>query len=408
MSFARDRIGGLVLAILSGLALTRTEAATFENATDGLLKEVQRVASKEKDQNRKLFFDTVNVPKEGTEAGLRKEFLDRIQLQPSLKSMLVEKKLEADLCLDLTLEKDTDLTHAVLKVRLRNNGDGKEFATLRSEAIDTVEDLTRLLNFTVNQRVTGDDKSFAELTNREKLSTVEKVVAAKRSELKKAFTTSSVQISKDGFRASAGDSSPYQIEIRTQDEEGKFKVSQPIKIIRDSSGNEFAFVDLPLKTVFAVRILNAQKDHDIGARVLLDGINSLELCEIADYKEHGCWLVRKNEAGTIKGWLVNQDLTRSFETSSLADGLITTLKQTNLSSVGTITVSFFPAWSGDDPQPAVEKTSETRAVKPGNAIPNSVNTVSDVHFGKTLLSSVTIRYERPSSDKGADPVQAKR
>jgi hypothetical protein len=391
---------GLILAMTAGQTFRSADGASFEDAADGLLGRIQAVM--EKEGRRALFMDSVLVPKEGTEAGLRKELTDRLQAKDKLKEILVDNKFKADTFLDITLVKDMEGTEALLKARLRHNRDNTEFHSVTSEAITDASDLVRLLNLTVNQRVPGDNKPAIGAADTEKLAD------ARLEQLKQAFSKSQVAISDDGFRASVDSTSPYQIEIRTRDQEGKFKVSQPIKVVKDSSGGDFAFVDLPLGTVFAIRVLNAQTDHDVGVRVTLDGISSLELCEISDYKEHGCWYVRKNEAGTIKGWLVNENLTRSFETSTLADGLITALKQTNLSSVGTINVSFFPAWVGDAEVPAIERTAASKAIKQGQAVENKVNTVNDVHFGKTLLSSITIRYERPDTKPTVDSIQAKR
>ena len=269
-------------------------------------------------------------------------------------------------------------------------------------------DLTRLLNFTVNQRVPGDDKTGEGLSDREKIKAAETIVEGKQELLKQAFARSSVHVSSNGFRASTDALSPYQVEIRTKDSNGEFKVSQPIKIVKDASGNDFAFVDLALGTVFAVRVLNAQGDHDVGVRVLLDGISSFELSEIEQYKQRDCWYVPKNVAGMIKGWFVNEKLTKSFETSTLAEGLITELKRSDLSSVGTITVSFFPAWAGDAEPPVVEKSVTTKAIKSGKDVPNQVKIVDDIQFGKTLLSSITIRYERPTGSNVAESAQAKR
>jgi len=352
----------MFLLVVATQAVQTASAATFEAAVDGLLGRIESLMTK--DGRQGLFLDTIAVPIEGTEAGLRKEFADRLSAKESLKKLQVDNKFKADTFLDLTLEKDTAGTQALLKARLRKQ-DGVELTAVTSDAIDNTADLTRLLNLTLNQRVAGDDKSTTGLTDQQKKAAQEKIEEAKQEKLKEAFARSSIHISEDGFRASSDANSPYQIEIRTRDQEGKFKVPQKITIVKDVSGAQFAFVDLPLGTVFAVRVLNAQKDHDIGAQVLLDGINSFELSEVADFKEHGTWYIPKNEAGSIRGWFVNEKLTRSFETSSIADGLITTLKQTNLSRVGTINVSFVPAWTGPGEPPAVE-----RAVKKSKKVKN--------------------------------------
>lgn len=397
MNFARKLATGLAMILGLVGAGQDAQATTFQAAADGLLEKIEAVMAKE--DRRTLFFDNISVPVEGTQAGLRKDFVDRIKARASLSPKFVENKLSADTLMDLTLEKDTANTQVMLKAQVKQS-DNREVSSFYSDAIDTTADLVRLLNLTVSRRVEGDNKTAESEEAREEIK------LAKSQKLKDAIKKSSVFVAKDGCTVSTDESSPYQIQIRTKDSAGEFKVPQSVSIITDPSGNKFAFVDLPLGTTFAIRVINAQKDHDVGARILLDGISSFELSEVDEYKQHGCWYVDKGKAGLVKGWMVNEKVSKNFVTSSLADGLITTLKQSDLSSVGVINVSFFPAWTGNEAVPAIELAE--KGISVGPQFQDEKDVVDDVHFGKTLLSSISIRYERPASTSVPATAQAKR
>lgn len=263
-----------------------------------------------------------------------------------------------------------------------NNRELKQFKQ-PEERISEPNDVVKLLGVTVDQTpILASDKP-----NREVLKLADQ-------SFNESIMTPRVFV-ENGTVVLASAESPQGMEILLKTPAGS--IPQPV-----SQERGLAFVDLQPGQEFEIRIRN-RAEYDIGVELSLDGVNSLVLCENEEFRKSGLWVVRAGKVARIKGWLQNTTQLRPFVITDLAGGVLSEVGASDLSSLGTITAAFYPAWQADTQPPAVERLGERRAIGGGHSVEVGTATLP-AHFGQTLLGSISVRYEReglPNSNETA-------
>ncbi len=273
----------------------------------------------------------------------------------------------------------------------RNNAEVFEFRQrVKTQVVDDPEDVATLTGATVDtttpaakEKPAGDDPPPPEGGKSDDAAAPAKALAE---------AVEKPRVSLEGTVVSATPQSPYRVEILIKQPDGKYA---PCAV---SVEDGFAFVDLKVGQVYAVRIINLA-DHDVGVRLTIDGLNTLDFSENPAYKALGMWVIPRRTAagpgvGVIKGWHRNDAVSDSFLITDLPDSEAAKLGLTT-SAIGTITATFVPAWSAGEQPPAVERTgSKSKGTARGPAVRARTIPVQRF-FGRTLLASVSIRYVKP-------------
>lgn len=182
--------------------------------------------------------------------------------------------------------------------------------------------------------------------------------------------------------------SPYRLEILIRD--GSQLVPAPI-----TNRNGRAVIDLQTGQEYVVRLHN-QSDIDVGVKLTIDGVNSLEFSENKDLSTLGMWLVPAGQKGQVDGWFQNTSQSFAFLVTDLPDSVAARL-QRDTETIGTVTALFFPAWKEGEKPPEEELTKTSRSIGTGKGdLLETPYRTDRRHFGKTLLASVSIRYFKPS------------
>lgn len=157
----------------------------------------------------------------------------------------------------------------------------------------------------------------------------------------------------------------------------------------------FATVGLSGHQRYAIRIYN-DFDFDLGAKIALDGINCLELSEIAAFCRSGVCIIPRKSTMIVNGWHVNDKTLYPFLAGSYPDKVARKLGGP-VEGISVIQAQFFPAWSSNEPQPFEELAglSKGGGSSDGLAIGPSENIIKKrlTRFvGETLLGAITVRY----------------
>lgn len=164
-----------------------------------------------------------------------------------------------------------------------------------------------------------------------------------------------------------------------------------------------AFVDLRRGDEFAVRIIN-NANFDVGAKVLLDGLNSFSFSRVASYRDIGMYLIPANfdrPVPPITGWHLDNSNVYRFNVTDLPSGAAAEMRQQFSNQIGVISVLFFPVWKAGERPPAAEIGEAQNASGRGLAIGRgdiSQQSYSEEKrlLGKTIIAALSIRYQHPS------------
>lgn len=177
-------------------------------------------------------------------------------------------------------------------------------------------------------------------------------------------------------------------------------IYEPLAIEKRS---DLAFAPFQKGDRYAVELIN-ESDFDVGVALEIDGINSLSLSEVSEFRQVGKWVVPQKSRGIIKGYHLDNRRVASFLVDT-ADQQETQLRRLGPpSNIGTVSVAFFAAWNvGEEPPPFAKSLGNTRNLitVPGPKIENPTETVAK-QFCQQSLARVTVRYSNPQpSDQGA-------
>ena len=315
------------------------------------------------------------------------------QLQEKLVSQQIEvKKLGARYKIrgSFFLQTDTDSSVATIKSTLVDEN-GREMTGFRERVqlaeVRSLEDLSRLFGLTVDlvTEKSGGEKAATNVRADQLIAKVDKAVSTK---VEQSIKSPSFAFDKTSSRVKATNKSSFVVQLLRRPL-GTLK-AVPLDII-DESG--FAFAPLQDGDAYEVTVIN-NADHDVAAKISIDGVNSFHFSENLAFRENGSWVVGARSQGLIRGWYINNASLREFlvTSDSKDSGLPDPL------DLGTITVQFFHCWKPDSPTPQIEVlaglTRDQLRTTQGNLIGQLGQTTERI-FGKQLLASVSIRYSNP-------------
>lgn len=206
----------------------------------------------------------------------------------------------------------------------------------------------------------------------------------------------------DGSSVFATKNGRFGIQVLVRDTNGKY-TRQP----RVESVDGEAFVHLQKDEEIAVRIIN-RAEYDVGAKLLVDGLNAFVFATEEKYRDGGIYLIRRlgsqsiERAQVITGWFLDLNREAAFNITSVPDGAAARLNRTSSGKVGTLSVLFFPSWNehaGEKPPvDALGGRRQTKGLAVGTGQIQSANLKArpENKFAKTVISAITVRYDRPT------------
>jgi hypothetical protein len=206
---------------------------------------------------------------------------------------------------------------------------------------------------------------------------------------------------------SAEAGSPYQVQILLKVGTDAATGAPQFKSLDATNEGGEAFVRLEKDQIYAVRIINKATDHDVAVQVLIDGVSAFVFSQNEALKKHDRFVIDREKAGTLRGW---HDTGNKFFEFVVSDKAAAGKLDAPSSSVGTISVLFFPSWRVDEDQPTVERKalrSKGLSTQKGSRVDAPAEVV-ERHFGVTLLASVSVRYDQVEPAKPAATAQLSR
>lgn len=189
----------------------------------------------------------------------------------------------------------------------------------------------------------------------------------------------------------ASDTSPFAIRIRRSSRHDGDYTAMPVQSV-----NGRPFVDLKKGDFYTVDILN-ESPIDIGAAVLVDGINTMRFAKDPNIKSSGKWIIRPDKKfHPILGWYKSQgfDGVDRFEVTDAKGAVAVQLGEAH--STGMIQVHFFSARPEGAPAPVVDAIlGKPRGFTGRGPSTEFSGDVRPFIFGEATLALITIRYDNP-------------
>ncbi|WP_417732189.1 hypothetical protein [Rosistilla oblonga] len=328
-------------------------------------------------------------------------------IQQKLKENLLAnnleiKKLGARMKIRGSFSLDSQSSFSIATIRSTLvDENGREMSGYRERVklaeVTSLEDLSRIFGLTADlvaeQNGESDDADATSGSAKDQdsdaatlLTSVSKAVTKKVSNAIK--TPGFSYHGNDKSKVKASDSSDFVVQLRRCPRD--LSVFTPVDVL-DEGG--FAFAPLEDGDRYQVVVTN-NSDHDIAAKVSIDGVNSFYFSGNPGFKANGSWVIAAGQSGVIKGWYLNaHELAEFLITSDEKDA-----KLPDPLDLGTVTVQFFHAWAHNTPVPKVEllaKNDRGQLQTTQGAVIGQQSGEVRRHFGKTLLASVSIRYSNP-------------
>lgn len=383
----------LLLSLFSVAIAKPANAGTLEDAIESMAVNISSYLD-EKGQ-RQILLGAFNGPGEAT-AGRA--------IRAQLKERLIEKDttivpLGANWTVrgQFSFEKTGSSAIVLIAANLFDKT-GKEISGFREKVkvqeVSSIEDISRLLGLTVDldkeqEDVASTSSSASESTNKTEIA---KQLVSKQTVVTKKLA-SSIATPVFAFRnqtkteISPDQNSKFRLELLVQ----RNGTGNPQAIaIQDAGG--FPFAPLEANDIYRLKLYN-DADHAVGVKLCIDGINSFCLSADHRHRELGTWYFPPKSTGLISGWYVSPTLLKEFVVT--ADGK--NLGLPDASDLGTITAQFFHAWGENEQPPAVELLATNRG-QLRTGIGRDISRQGGFQqsfFGKTLLSSISVRYSIP-------------
>lgn len=176
---------------------------------------------------------------------------------------------------------------------------------------------------------------------------------------------------------------------------------QPISPV-DEEG--YAFVDLPLGAIYAIRVHNNTEDA-VAVQLLIDGTSSFEYCQKRKQGPNGVdqpgythFIVKPNSQGFIKGWYVTESRAYEFlvgEHGGLENTDVSheVRKQAASSRIGTITAMFYNARPVQSDDQGRSRSFIPKKTMVGEEIETNYSLVRYT-WDDTYRSVVSVRYSK--------------
>jgi hypothetical protein len=369
-----SRLVLLVAAALAGLLIQsppRSEASELQRKLSGVAKKIAEYV-KSQDQSEVALTDIIGPPEPATSSGpgiqaLLREELAKQGVKINQKAALVVEGKYLVLDEDEYKDKAEDLV--VRLILYVCNHSGKRLTEVSEDLTfkgDGNVEIVKLLAMQVD--LSKKTKASPQAQNRE---------------LKKQLQKPPLHL--DGRKVKTTKQSKYAVEVFVQPGgKGEFAPAAP----KDKG---LPFVELKRGDVYKLRLHNADR-IEAAASVTIDGVDAFQFFEPTKGRPTS-FLIPPAGARDVKGWprgteSYNEFLVGSYSKSAAAAVLRGSAK------LGTITVCFFPCWTGKTPPP--EYDDARSGGDSGTGFGKEVREKTDVvrrTFGP-LAASVTIRYSK--------------
>jgi hypothetical protein len=187
----------------------------------------------------------------------------------------------------------------------------------------------------------------------------------------------------DGKRIKTREDSPYCVEIRVA------KVAR-----KPALKDGYPFISMAKGECYEIYIEN-KSDYDAAVSVTIDGLDMFTFSELRNPKTkrplYTHWIIPKGKATTIVGWHKNNKKSNLFEVTGFGDSEAAKLLKSS-ARVGTITVCFHAAWTGDNTPPDEKgaRSADDLGTKRGPEVGKVVKTVQR-KIG-VLREAISVRY----------------
>jgi hypothetical protein len=215
------------------------------------------------------------------------------------------------------------------------------------------------------------------------------------------YSTEEPEVCLSGSTISAYEGSHFSIELLTKDANGYFTQHPNVT---SEGGN--AFVHLKERDKVAIRVIN-NSGYDIGAKILIDGLNSFSFSTVANYRTLGLYSIERlngrpasSFAYPITGWHIDNHRVHEFNVTTMPNSAARELQQEMPGKIGVISVLIFPSWKAGESPPAAELEGSTASRGRGLAMGKGDVTAAKYDevkrlFGKTVVAAISVRYARP-------------
>jgi len=349
----------------------RSEGSELQSKVNGLAKKIAQFI-KDENQTEVALTDVVGPPDPATSAGPGIQTL----LVHELQNLGIKINQKASLVIEgkyLRLEEDGDKKVEDLVVRLIlfvSNKSGRRLTEVSEDFTHkgggNVE-IVKLLGMQVD--LSKDTRANPDAINQKMKKQLEKPPLH--------LDDRKIKVSKD---------SKYAVEVLVQKQgKGEFVPAAP----KDSDGRPF--VELKKGDVYRLRLYNAEK-FEAAAAVTIDGVDAFQFFE-PEKNRPTSFLVAPTSDREVSGWPRSTELINEFLVGSYSDSAAAKVLKSN-AKLGTITICFFPCWTGKTPPPEYEGTRSTNdnGTGFGKPIKQKSNVVQRT-FGP-LVASITIRYNK--------------
>ena len=365
---------------MSSGTMAQAQVKSLDDALGNLANNIGRVIKERQDEA------SVSVGVIADPDGLSGGQAIKLRLEEKLKAQGLDvKKRGASVQVrgDYSVEK-TAVGHVIgIRTELTEGRTGAALSKINEklfiEKVNKLDDVAALLGVTVD---TTSEASVPEA--REKVAEkIEKPTVS-------IATENSTSAVKSVVSAEPG--SPYQVEILVKVGTDPATGAPLFKSLDATNEGGEAFVTLQKDQIYAVRVINKAKDHDVAVQVLIDGVSAFVFSQDEGVKKHDRFVIDREKAGTLRGW---HDTGNKFFEFVVSDKAAAGKLDAPSSSVGTISVLFFPSWRVGEDQPSVEKvkSKSSLATQKGSRVDAPAEVV-ERHFGVTLLASVSVRYDQ--------------
>jgi hypothetical protein len=421
----RQAVGGVLCAagLVFGFASEAfAQVQSLDEAVTTLAKNVAG-ALKDKDGDATINVGTIADP-DGRSGGQ----LIRLKLEEKLAAQGLEiKKRGASFLIrgSYSVDKDEDRHIIAIQTEIVEGKSGKPVANVNEklfvEEVNKLDDIAAILGLTFDATTEPSvekqrEKIAAKIENPTTAVSSEKTTPEKTAPDKappaspSAPAKPSTVTNTDGGSAgglptviSAETASPYQIQMlrkSTDPKSGKVSFEPLTASVEDG----LAYVDLTTGQIYAIRIFNKAVDHDVAVKVLIDGVSAFSFSQDEFLKSTNLFVIDRGKSGVLRGW---HDTGSKFLEFVVSDESAAGKLGAPSSSVGTVTVQFFPSWRVDEPKPKVELLTSRGGTGKGARV-DAVAEVVERNFGKTLLATVSVRYDQPAPKPQAAPTTASR
>ncbi|MCA8996921.1 MAG: hypothetical protein KDA80_08045 [Planctomycetaceae bacterium] len=281
-----------------------------------------------------------------------------------------------------------------------------DVATLTGTTVDLAKPVADATGIDGNANTQTGDSGSSTRTAVINPETQQKAFAAVRQAIQQAVENPTFT-SFNASTISASQSSPFRLTVEATSSVQSLSYS-PVSI-REIRG--LAFAQLQEGQLYQVRISNSAS-FDVGVELMIDGINSLELCDVQEFRDNGKWVIPANSSGVIRGWLRNASTLDKFLITEEPAGVAAELGR--IQKIGQITAIIYPTW--DIPTDASRELKQSltpqfqtlvggglRGATGKGPTENFSGATKTTTFGTEPLSVITVRYNNPDAPVDLPP-----